>query len=59
MKTYNIEFNIGRAKYLVSFCTGESFYPDGSLFIDIRIFSNKVKMNSFIRELTKLGYKYK
>ena len=52
-------YNVGRAKYAVNFCTGESFYPDGSLFIDIRIFSNKVKMNSFIRELIKLGYKYK
>ena len=58
MKTYNIMYNVGRAKYVVNFCTGESFYPDGSLFIDIRIFSNKVKMNSFIRELTKIGYKY-
>jgi hypothetical protein len=58
MKTYYIQFNIGRSKYVVNFCTGENFHPDGSLFFDIEIFKNKKELNKFERELIKSGYKY-
>jgi len=58
MKTYYIQFNIGRAKYVVNFCTGERFHPDGSLFFDLEIFKNKKELNKFETELIKSGYKY-
>lgn len=57
MKDYDIMYNVGKCKYLVSFHNGVSKHKDGSNFYDIRIFRNKVKMNAFIKELVKDGYK--
>ncbi|HZK32869.1 MAG TPA: hypothetical protein VFC60_00055 [Tissierellaceae bacterium] len=56
MKKYNIMYNIGKVKYLVNYHDGVKTYKDGSKFYDIRIFSNKVKMNNFIKELKNNGY---
>lgn len=47
MKLYNINYNIGRVKYVVNFNDGIKKYKDGSNFYDIRLFSNKKKMNAF------------
>lgn len=52
---YNIQQNIGRSKYIVNFHCGAK-HKDGSEFWDIRIFSNKKKMNTFIKELKTEGY---
>lgn len=56
MKKFSVQHGIGKAKYLVNFCTGEKFNSDGSLFWDIRIFKNKKKFNSFVKELRQAGY---
>lgn len=58
MKLYNINYNIGRVKYVVNFHDGIKKYKDGSNFYDIRLFSNKKKMNAFVYELLKDGYTY-
>lgn len=58
MKLYNINYNIGRVKYVVNFYDGIKKYKDGSNFYDIRLFSNKKKMNAFVSELLKDGYTY-
>lgn len=56
MKTYNLSFNIGRSKYVVNFHDGVKTHKDGSPFYDIAIYSNKRKMEAFVRRLQKLGY---
>ena len=58
MKRYNIMHNVGRAKYVVSFHDGVKTHRDGSEFFDIAIFSNKKKMNDFIKDLQANGYIY-
>lgn len=58
MKLYNINYNIGRVKYVVNFNDGIKKYKDGSNFYDIMLFSNKKKMNAFVSELLKDGYTY-
>lgn len=56
MKLYKERNNIGSAKYVVSFHDGIKLHTDGSKFYDIRIFKNKIKKNTFIKELVKDGY---
>jgi len=56
MKKYNIQYNIGRAKYCVNICDGVAKYFDGSEFWGICIFKNKLKMNKYIKELITDGY---
>ena len=55
-KEYNIQYNIGSVKYVVNFYNGLKFYNDGSKFFDIETFSNKKKMNEFIKNLESQGY---
>jgi len=57
MKTYYQTDNIGRAKYTVSFHDGTKKHADGSPFYDIAIFTNKVKLSAFIKDLEIRGYK--
>jgi hypothetical protein len=42
--------NIGRSKYLVNFCTGQT-HADGSDFYDLVIFKNKKKKEAFVTAL--------
>jgi len=56
MKKFTINFNIGHAKYLVSYYDGIKKHKDGSEFFDIRIFSNKKKLVIFTSNLSKQGY---
>lgn len=58
MKRYNIMHNVGMAKYVVNFHDGVKTHRDGSEFFDIAIFSNKKKMNDFIKDLQANGYIY-
>lgn len=51
MKQYNITYNVGKVKYLVSFHDGEKKHKDGSNFYDIACFSNKNKLNKFVAGL--------
>lgn len=56
MKNYNVMYNVGTVKYLVSYHDGIKKHDDGSPFFDIRCFSNKKKLNKFTRELIAQKY---
>ena len=56
MKKFRIQYNIGRAKYLVSYHDGVKKHNDGSEFFDIAIFKNKKLLNAFVRNLENNGY---
>jgi hypothetical protein len=56
MKTYNIQYGVGKTKYLVNFHDGIKTHKDGSKFSDIKIFSNRKKMEGFIKKLRSNGY---
>lgn len=50
---------VGHAKYTINFYDGVRKEKDGSPFYDVRIFSNKKKMEEFEQSLLKEGYKPK
>lgn len=56
MKVFNIQNNIGHAKYVVNYHNGEKLYPDGSQFYDISIFKNKKDLKKFTNDLILEGY---
>lgn len=53
---YNLQYNIGKAKYVVNFHNGIKKHKDGSKFFDIKIFSNKKDRDIFIDTLIQQGY---
>jgi len=55
-KNYRVAQNVGKARHVVSFFTGEKFHKDGSAFCDVAIFSNKVACVKFTRKLDAQGY---
>ena len=57
MRTFNVKFNVGKAKYLVSYHDGIKTHKDGSPFYDGAIFSNKKKLNARVKRLIAKGYK--
>lgn len=56
MKSFNIQNNIGKAKYVVNHHDGQKTHKDGSPFFDVTIFSNKEKLNKFVKELKSKDY---
>lgn len=58
MKTYNLKYNIGRAKYIINYHDGEKMHPDGSQFFDIEIFKNKIDFKKCEKKLIENGYVY-
>jgi len=50
---YSTFYNVGKVKYLVSYSKGTKFHKDGSEFWDIACFSNKKKMEQFIKKITR------
>ena len=44
--------NVGKAKYVVNYCTGKT-HSDGSDFYDMRIFKNKKIKDRFVKSMTK------
>lgn len=56
MKTFNLQYNIGKVKYVINFHDGFSTHPDGSPFFEIRTFTNKKERNKFITKLKKYAY---
>ena len=56
MKTYKLQHNIGKAKYVVSHNDGTKTHDDGSLFYDIAIFNNKKDVNNFINNLKNCNH---
>lgn len=57
MKQYYVQYNIGKAKYVLNFHNGQSTHQDGSPFYDCRIFRNKKELNQAINQLITDGYK--
>jgi len=49
---YQVHYNIGKVKYLVSYSDGTKQHADGSEFWDVKCFKSKEKMNLFIQSLT-------
>jgi hypothetical protein len=47
----NIMYNVGKAKYLVSYSDGSKTHKDGSEFFDVAIFKSKKAMYQFITSL--------
>jgi hypothetical protein len=47
---YQINYNVGKAKYIISYYTGKK-HKDGSKFFDIKIFKNKKDFNDFLKEM--------
>ena len=47
---YNVMYNIGKAKYVINYYTGEK-HKDGSKFFGIEIFKNKKDFNKCLKEL--------
>jgi hypothetical protein len=56
MKLFRLKYNIGKAKYVVSYHDGIKTHKDGSPFFDIEIFKSQKKCNTFIAELRTQGY---
>jgi hypothetical protein len=56
MKRFNIQYNIGKAKYCVNFHDGKSTHKDGSPFFAIKICKSKTQLKNFINELSHKGY---
>lgn len=56
MKQYQIHYNVGTVKYLVSFHDGVKTHPDGTPFFDVRTFRSKNEMQAFIRKLQSQEY---
>jgi hypothetical protein len=50
---YEISYNVGKVKYLVSFWDGAKRHADGSIFKDIRCFKSKIALNKFIKGVIK------
>lgn len=50
---YNIQYNVGRAKYVVNYHDGVKKHKDGSKFFEIAIFKSKIKLNQFIKSLNQ------
>ena len=55
-KEYNVQMNVGNAKYVVNYHDGIKTHKDGSPFYDIKIFKNKKKMELFLKELQRKLY---
>lgn len=56
MSKFNVMRSVGKVRYLVSFSDGSKSRRDGSEFYDIRSFSNKLKLNKFIKSLINQGF---
>ena len=55
-KNFNIQNNIGKAKYIINFHNGIKKHKDNSKFYDIRICKNKKELKTFTDNLRKKGY---
>lgn len=56
LKRFNIMYNVGSAKYVISHHDGIDTYSDGSDFFGLKLFRNKVKFNKECKQLIKDGY---
>jgi hypothetical protein len=56
MKTFYVQYNIGKCKYVVSHHDGVQTHRDGSPFFGCAIFHNKKLLSKFIAGLLESGY---
>jgi len=56
MKTYNLQYGIGKAKYVINYHDGIKTHSDGSPFFDIVLFKNKKEFQARIERLENSGY---
>ena len=56
VKVYYMQYNVGKAKYVISHWNGIKQHNDGSPSYDITICSNKRECTKVISDLKKLGY---
>jgi len=56
MKQFNIQYNIGKSKYVVNYHDGIKTHTDNSPFFDMVIFKDKDLFNKFVKGLIKDGY---
>jgi hypothetical protein len=55
-KRFNEMFNVGRAKYVISFHDGVKKHKDGSDFFDLKVFKSQKDLEAFKKELLSEGY---
>lgn len=55
MRDYYIQYNIGKARYVLSYTDGTK-HSDGSTFYAIKIYKNKVDLNKAIKDMKAQGY---
>jgi len=56
MKLFNIQYNIGKAKYVINYHNGISKHSDGSNFYDIAVFTSKRKFEILKESLLCKGF---
>jgi len=57
VKQFYVQYNIGKAKFVVSYFDGVKRHNDNSPFFDIRTFKNKRDFKAFVKSLKDSGYK--
>ena len=57
MKRFNVQYNVGKVKYVVNHFDGKQKHADGSDFFDIAIFKNKKDLRLFVNKLCSNGYR--
>lgn len=55
-KSFNVQRNIGQAKYVVNHHDGVKTHSDGSKFYDVSIFHNKPELENFTQDLKSRDY---
>jgi hypothetical protein len=55
-KVFYIQYNVGRARYVVNYHNGIDAHKDGSPFFGIKIFNNKPLLNKCVTNLKAEGY---
>lgn len=55
-KQFSLTMNVGKVKYFVKYHDGISKNNDGSAFFGGACFSNKIKLNKYMKSLEKEGY---
>lgn len=56
IKSFNIQENIGKCRYVVNSHDGVKIHRDGSPFFDVDILSNKRDLNRLVKSLKTAGY---
>ena len=55
MYTYHVQYNIGKARYVLCYDDGAT-YCDGSVFYKVKLYRNKMDLNKCIKDMETQGY---